>query len=307
MGTYWAHQCIWDHHSNSMGSEQKEQYETLCNANGCFAYGYDSSSDAFIGENMACSGTSSSNPGWNMVDLLDGIEAWYDEAQYYHWDTQAEFDVVGHWTAGTWAKSRYLGCGYANCDFNSPFSSYTNWINFVCKQYPGGNYGNGQPYTEGTSCSDCEDDRSTCSGDNSALCDGGMCLNCAVDYFQDVCAYDDASCPSSMYYGDGINTPAPTTDPTTDVPDLGESNIVTTASPTTATTATATTCSTAVSDPDCDCGIESDNGLSCCPTSCGMCGGAGCQSAPGGETDCCQQWASGISCDDDVAPCEIQI
>ena len=157
-----------------------------------------------------------------MDQVFNGIDNWFDESQDYYWDDQESFATTGHWTAGVWAKSRYIGCGYANCDFDSPFGDAApNWINFVCKMYPGGNFGSGQPYTEGTKCSDCDGDRSTCTGDNSGLCDGGMCLNCAVDYFQSDCGYDEDSCPSTMYYGDGIGsetTASPTTPPTTAEP-----------------------------------------------------------------------------------------
>ena len=159
---------------------------------------------------MAASATSGS-ANWNLDDILNGIEGWYNESVDYHWDSKSSYGVVGHWTQGVWAKSRYLGCGYAACDTGSPFgSSFTNWLNVVCKYYPGGNYGSSYPYTEGTKCSDCDADRTSCVGDNSGLCGGDMCLNCAVDYFNADCVYDDSTCPTDTVSGDGYKSSAGT-------------------------------------------------------------------------------------------------
>merc|ERR1719242_2856846 len=234
IATYWAHQCIWSHHVDVMGySEQMDRYQTLCDEDGCMATGY--SNDTWIGENLACTATDGS-PSWSITNALEGIDRWYNESQLYYWDDQSSGGTTGHYTMGVYDESRYIGCGYANCDVNSPFgSTYSNWFYFACKYYPGGGWSGEDPYVTGTKCSDCEPDRSTCSGADSALCDGGMCLNCAVDYFwDDDCGYDDTTCPSTMYYGDGIGnqtTSTPTTadtDASTAVPTPSPTQIVTT-------------------------------------------------------------------------------
>ena len=105
--------------------------------------------------------------------------------------------MTGHWTQGVWAKTRYIGCGYAACSTGSPWGNqYANgqWFYTVCKYFPGGNYNGAYPYTEGTKCSDCDADRSTCEGSNGGLCGGDICLNCAADFFQNDCTYTASTC-----------------------------------------------------------------------------------------------------------------
>ena len=59
-------------------------------------------------------------------------------------------------------------------------------------------------------------------------------------------------------------------------------------------------------DPTCKFGLEKDN--ICCPPECGTCGGSGCGSLPGGGSNCCGGpiVESGLSCDDNTAPCIIE-
>eukprot|EP00903_Cladosiphon_okamuranus_P006180 g6077.t1 len=55
-------------------------------------------------------------------------------------------------------------------------------------------------------------------------------------------------------------------------------------------------------------GIEDDNGIVCCPLTCGTCAGQGCRRRPGGASDCCGSsiMNSDVYCDDTgVAPCII--
>lgn len=63
-------------------------------------------------------------------------------------------------------------------------------------------------------------------------------------------------------------------------------------------------CSEPETDPTCEFGIVKQD--VCCPTECGTCGGVGCSLRPGGS-DCCGGpiRASGLSCDDHMAPCVI--
>ena len=168
----------------------------------------------------------------------------------YYWDTQTSHGTTGHWTQGVWAKTRYLGCGYAACDTGSPWGdsgSFSEWFYVVCKYFPGGNFNSAYPYTEGTKCSDCDADRSECEGDNGGLCGGDICLNCAADFFQNACTYTDSTCPSTIYDGDGIgDTSSPTNTPTS--PTTAATGTPTTAAPATPTTAapaTPTTLTTA--------------------------------------------------------------
>eukprot|EP01083_Nonionella_stella_P133682 406453_1 len=61
-------------------------------------------------------------------------------------------------------------------------------------------------------------------------------------------------------------------------------------------------------DPFCENGIANSGKTYCCAASCGACGGSGCNSRPGGNTNCCQSKivAAGKSCDEYDAPCLIE-
>merc|ERR1712032_1496824 len=201
-----GHTCNYAHHNNVNSGEQNDMYQVLCDDDDCLAVGYN---DQWIGENLYATATSSDSPIWSTDNIINGVTAWYDESEDYHFDTQTAFGVVGHWTQGVWAKTRYLGCGYAACDVDSPFGSdFTNWFYVVCKYFPGGNYNGADPYTQGTKCSDCDADRSDCEGDNGGLCAGDICLNCAADFFQSDCTYDEDTCPTDIVEdGDTDNDP----------------------------------------------------------------------------------------------------
>ena len=58
-------------------------------------------------------------------------------------------------------------------------------------------------------------------------------------------------------------------------------------------------------DPTCELGIIKDD--ICCALECGTCGGSGCSLRPGGASSCCgrQIELARVSCNDDVAPCNI--
>ena len=61
-----------------------------------------------------------------------------------------------------------------------------------------------------------------------------------------------------------------------------------------------------VNDPTCEFGIITDN--ICCSSECDYCGGVGCGALAPGGSNCCGGpiVASGVSCDDSVAPCVIE-
>lgn len=56
-------------------------------------------------------------------------------------------------------------------------------------------------------------------------------------------------------------------------------------------------------DPLCERGLPS--GTACCALSCGVCGGSGCSSRPGGASNCCGGAFSDRTCDENEAPCTI--
>eukprot|EP01084_Bolivina_argentea_P312355 540764_1 len=212
IATYWAHRCIQQHHNTNNPGQQEQMYYDLCQNNNCKASDF-TNNPYQIGENLQADADYSSG-----IDaVLGGINAWYNEAKNYHWNSQsAVIGVAGHWTQGVWAKTRYIGCGYAVCSTGSPWGNeHPNWFNFVCKYLPGGNYGSSQPYTPTptpTKCTECEDDRSGCVSspisNSDALCGGSMCSSCVVDFFREKCTYSGDNCPDIIICNDGVSGPA---------------------------------------------------------------------------------------------------
>jgi len=268
LSTFWAHQCISDHHgtwddpsaagrwygsSDWYGGQQsvldgtppERMYDAQCAAGGCKARGFDANGwSNWIGENLAFAGGRSQ---YSMAHVLHGIASWFDESADYVWSegrTRRGGDQVGHWTAGVWAASRYVGCGYAVCPSGSagPWGdSYGQWINVVCKYYPGGNFNSRAPYTVASDnegpCSACGADRQGCVSAASsvdgvepvnALCGGAQCSACAVDANQEPCFYSQATCPSAWLSNDGTVGPAmaPTSRPVANSGEPGEAPTV---------------------------------------------------------------------------------
>jgi len=281
LSTFWAHQCIGGHHATWndtvvpagvggkaagkyylewYGAQQsvldqtsaEAMYLEQCEAGNCKARGYNllSGSD-YIGENLAYAGHRYSGGDFSFEDdVLGGVNQWYDESKDYVWstgETRPGGGDVGHFTTGVWAKTRYLGCGYAICPggASDPFDhdDTVEWLNVVCKYYPGGNYDlsrNHDPYTAAATsstagerrrrldeddsvpagpCSECESDRQGCISSvtpyasaepQNALCGGPQCSACAFDYNMrsTPCEYGFASCPSQVFTNDGTEGPA---------------------------------------------------------------------------------------------------
>ncbi|KAJ8322395.1 hypothetical protein KUTeg_000055 [Tegillarca granosa] len=92
------------------------------------------------------------------------INAWHSEVSDFTFGGSNNLGQVGHYTQVVWAKSTKIGCGYAKCG-----SVYY----YVCNYSPPGNLDINNPYTNGSSCSQCS---SNC---NNNLCDCGglVCLN----------------------------------------------------------------------------------------------------------------------------------
>lgn len=55
-------------------------------------------------------------------------------------------------------------------------------------------------------------------------------------------------------------------------------------------------------------GVSAKDGIACCPKSCGLCGGSGCGSAPGGKENCCKGTVegNGKDCKTQAAPCSVK-
>jgi len=70
-------------------------------------------------------------------DLNDIIQKWYDEKQYYTYETQECVDghMCGHYTQIVWKESKFLGCASAQYKKGRFKGGYVT----VCKYYPYGN------------------------------------------------------------------------------------------------------------------------------------------------------------------------
>lgn len=85
------------------------------------------------GENIFASAGSSPNP-------QKVVESWASEAKNYNYATNQCSGNCGHYTQVVWATSTHLGCGYAHCTSQSPFSGFSEWDLWVCNYDPPGNY-----------------------------------------------------------------------------------------------------------------------------------------------------------------------
>lgn len=104
------------------------------------------------------------NYGATKVTWDQAVTAWHSEVSLFTFGGSNTLLEVGHYTQVVWAKSSKIGCGYANCG---------TVHYYVCNYSPPGNSDIDNPYTSGSSCSQCS---SSC---NNNLCDcaGLVCLN----------------------------------------------------------------------------------------------------------------------------------
>uniref|UniRef100_A0A673TXV4 GLIPR1 like 1 n=1 Tax=Suricata suricatta TaxID=37032 RepID=A0A673TXV4_SURSU len=85
------------------------------------------------------------------------VDAWFNETEFYDYNTLACSKVCGHYTQVVWANSYKVGCAIKMC----PNLGRHQTVIFVCNYGPAGNYPNRPPYTEGDSCSLCSE-KDTC-------------------------------------------------------------------------------------------------------------------------------------------------
>ena len=100
-------------------------------------------SNAYVGENVGYSGTTSSN-----VDISYATarltSMWEEDGDWsYQPYKSSTINGAGHFTQMAWADTRYIACAGSMCKGN-----YNNYYT-VCNYYPGGNYGNQYPYSSG--------------------------------------------------------------------------------------------------------------------------------------------------------------
>ncbi|XP_072168970.1 uncharacterized protein [Diadema setosum] len=115
-----------------------------------------------------------SQPG-TPPDGTDATQAWYDEYQYYDYDTGScqAGKVCGHYTQNVWASTYAVGCGLTFCPqaTDADGNTYNGAWLITCNYGPAGNYVGQKPYTTGASCTKCE------SG--QALCQDNLCTDCS--------------------------------------------------------------------------------------------------------------------------------
>ncbi|XP_017727994.1 PREDICTED: GLIPR1-like protein 1 isoform X1 [Rhinopithecus bieti] len=126
MAKAWANECKFEH-NNCLDKSYK-----------CYA------AFEYVGENIWLGGIKSFTPRL-------AITAWYNETQFYDFDSLSCSRVCGHYTQLVWANSFYVGCAVAMC----PDLGGASTAIFVCNYGPAGNFANMPPYTKGESCSLC--------------------------------------------------------------------------------------------------------------------------------------------------------
>ncbi|XP_037565251.2 CRISP/Allergen/PR-1 [Dermacentor silvarum] len=93
-------------------------------------------------------------PDWKPV-----IDGWFNEYADYPPDLVSGFPrqqtrkATGHFTQVVWAKSRYVGCGYAY--YIATGTRLPHMRKYTCNYYEGGNVVTRPVYLSGTTCSAC--------------------------------------------------------------------------------------------------------------------------------------------------------
>ncbi|XP_039560168.1 glioma pathogenesis-related protein 1-like [Passer montanus] len=81
------------------------------------------------------------------------LSSWFNEVEFYDYDTNRCSRVCGHYTQVVWATSYKVGCAVHFCP-TVQYISIRNAAHFVCNYGPPGNYPV-RPYKTGAACSEC--------------------------------------------------------------------------------------------------------------------------------------------------------
>ncbi|KAI0209416.1 Glioma pathogenesis-related protein 1, partial [Lamellibrachia satsuma] len=114
----------------------------------------------------------------NSINLDSAIQAWYNEIEFYTYDTRACSLVCGHYTQVVWAETREVGCAHSYCDPMTG-TSIRRGTYLVCNYGPPGNYPR-HPFTKGDPCTACPSGQAWCT---DGLCRRECkveCANCGV-------------------------------------------------------------------------------------------------------------------------------
>ena len=141
-----------------------------------------------IGENIYVSSLYPAQMHYMYLDddygVMGGPIGWAEESQDWIFESTysgaCEGALCGHYTQMVWAKTRYIGCGYASCPTGVANTPFTEGTVLVCNYYPSANYPDQSIYVSGTSAADVASD---CEGDRSADGNTGLCAEgLASDY-----------------------------------------------------------------------------------------------------------------------------
>ena len=80
------------------------------------------------------------------LSAKDVVGSWVGEAKDYDYAANSCNGVCGHYTQVVWRDSARLGCAFAKCTTNSPFSGFPEWQFVVCNYDPPGNFNGQKPY-----------------------------------------------------------------------------------------------------------------------------------------------------------------
>lgn len=150
----WVEKCQWEH--NPSRDDELDLYKV--------SFEFDDEAND-VGENAYFT----TGKDAALIDrLVAGVNSWYDEVQFYDFDENAckDDEMCGHYTQTVWAKTRYVGCGYAQCD---------DKLMMFCNYFPSGNVAGKQPYEAGAAASNCPADRTPSP-------DTGLCGGCQSSY-----------------------------------------------------------------------------------------------------------------------------
>ncbi|XP_021563045.1 GLIPR1-like protein 1 isoform X2 [Carlito syrichta] len=126
MAKAWANNCKFQHNS-------------------CLTKSYACHEDfEYVGENIWLSDKEALTP-----ELA--VASWYNETEFYDFDSLSCSKDCGHYTQVVWATSDKIGCAAAICPNLGDISTTI----FVCNYGPAGNFANMAPYKKGASCSLC--------------------------------------------------------------------------------------------------------------------------------------------------------
>jgi hypothetical protein len=149
--------------------------QTYAHSSQSFRTYNDGEYNGYHGENLYWAWTSSMNYGWPIATADAAAFGWItEEEKFYHYQPSTQGDCYGtpvaseqvqcgHYTQAVWATAHLIGCASAYDKGD------TQTIIVIC-QYNGGNFAmNGvfEVYQQGTACSQCPADFSTC---NNGLC-----------------------------------------------------------------------------------------------------------------------------------------